>query len=244
MISALIHNHNDRERELLISQLKKQIAYLCEEKLKCQSVESSEAVSKLSGILELVDMALLDIVDNTGVTIAEMVRKSWKNSEIMILSNPDVSPMMYLTPSIRAASLFLRPIRIEELERILYLFLKAVLSKRDSEDESSYVVENNDGKVMIPYSKIYYFEVSEKKVYARLKTKEYGQYGTLDQLALELPEQFLRCHRSYIVNTDHIARIRLSEGMIYLDDGIAIPLSRSYKGDLKEYINGVRKHGI
>ena len=65
--------------------------------------------------------------------------------------------------------------------------------------------------------------------------EEYGFYLTMDRLAEELPEQFLRCHRSFIVNSRKIRKIMLSQNLIGLEDGFDIPLSRSYKAVLKGF---------
>ena len=103
------------------------------------------------------------------------------------------------------------------------------------------VLENREGRLSIPFSHIYYLEVREKRVFVRLKEKEYSKYDTLEHMIQELPEGFIRCHRSFVVNGQCISRVKLSENCIYLADDIQVPLSRSYKAAIKEYMDGLRR---
>ena len=73
----------------------------------------------------------------------------------------------------------------------------------------------------------------DKKLFVRTKTEEYAFYDTIEALLARLPEQFRRCHRSYIVNTEKITRILNSENYIELTKEIGVPLSRSCKAAFK-----------
>lgn len=65
--------------------------------------------------------------------------------------------------------------------------------------------------------------------------KEYGFYQTLEQMEKELPDNFKRCHRSYIVNMDKVDKVRFSEGIIELFSGDTVLLSKSLKKSIREY---------
>ena len=94
------------------------------------------------------------------------------------------------------------------------------------------------GWQQIPWEQIYYFESRGKRIYARLRGEEIGFTGTLESLAETLPENYRRCHRSFIVNVEKIDRVRFAENLILLWDGLAVPLSRSYKRSMKERESG------
>ena len=59
-------------------------------------------------------------------------------------------------------------------------------------------------------------------------------YETMEHLTERLPDYFVRCHRSFIVNRQRIRRVMLSKSLIELEQGIQLPLSRSYKPAFKE----------
>ena len=59
-------------------------------------------------------------------------------------------------------------------------------------------------------------------------------YGKLDEIQEKLPEQFIRCHQSYIVNIEKIQFLSGKE--IILDDDTVIPVSRNKYKDTKDKI--------
>lgn len=174
--------------------------------------------------------------------LLKSVRKQFEAAELLIVAESTVSPMEYLTPDIRAASLLIRPFGKKQAADVLREFFCSVCSGRSGEEERVIVVENRQGKISVPVNQIYYAEVRERKVFLRLRTKEYGQYTTMENIMGLLPDYFLRCHRSYAFNARYLERIRLSENTVYLRHGIQVPLSRSYKPALKEYVNGLRRN--
>jgi DNA-binding LytR/AlgR family response regulator len=97
-------------------------------------------------------------------------------------------------------------------------------------------VNTRDGKTRIPYRKIAYFEASHKKINVRTGDQEFDFYDSIENLLYMVPDYFVRCHRSYLVNTKKIRKINLSEGLIEMDGGAVVLLSRTYKQDFKRLI--------
>jgi DNA-binding LytR/AlgR family response regulator len=154
----------------------------------------------------------------------------------MLLADTSISPMKYMRPDIRADSLLLKPWTKQQARSVLKSFLKSYITFAAEEDdthENSYAVETKDGTTHIPYEQIYFFEAKQKKVYVCIGKEAYGFYGTIDKLIDELPDNFIRCHRGFIVNKNKIDKVALSQNIIYLDDGFDVPLSRSYKSLFK-----------
>ena len=63
----------------------------------------------------------------------------------------------------------------------------------------------------------------------RMKDTELAFHGTLGQLEENLTKDFIRCHKSFIVNRQHILSVDRTNGAIILDNQMELPLSRSYK---------------
>ena len=80
------------------------------------------------------------------------------------------------------------------------------------------------------------YESREKKLFCNTGDEEYPFYGTLDQLAEQLGEDFVRCHRSFLANRKKIERVYLSGNVIELKGNISLPLSRSYKPEVKKML--------
>lgn len=240
MLSMLIYDKDKKESQLLKECSKEAIAALSDDKLEVKHYKSAEEIDAFLEQKDLLDAAFMEIADKQGVELAKRTRKTYEDTELLVVADSSVSPMEYLTPAIRAASLLLRPYEAASAQRVVKEFFHSIIKDKHTETEKVLVVENNQGKIPIPFSQIYYLEVREKKVFIRLKTKEYSKYTTLENISKELPDKFLRCHRSFIVNTEYIDSVKLSENTILLEDDIYVPLSRSYKGAIKEYMNGLR----
>jgi DNA-binding LytR/AlgR family response regulator len=70
--------------------------------------------------------------------------------------------------------------------------------------------------------------IKSDNVYVEIYTKDYRyiQRKFLTQIMEELPKQFIRVHRSYLVNIDHVTSQKKS--YIVVND-IRVPVSRSFK---------------
>ncbi len=94
----------------------------------------------------------------------------------------------------------------------------------------SIFVKRNDKMVKILIKDIYYFEADRNycKIYS--KTRECLLVMTLKDIGEKLPkEQFLRIHRSYIVNLSHVDEVAGSHVVVLKK---AIPLSKALRGKL------------
>ena len=200
-------------------------------------MEQAITLDKLQAILEdkpLMDMLMFDVTPKDAIECLLKVRKSYRETQLMIIADLTTSPMEYMKPGIMASSLLLRPWTKEQAREVLKEFFQAYIEKYSQpDDKNMFVIESKEGNLHIPYDQIYFFEAREKKIFICTGKEEYGFYYTIDKLAEELPEQFIRCHRGFIVNKYKIRKVVLSQNIIYLVDDLDVPLSRSYKSIVK-----------
>lgn len=84
---------------------------------------------------------------------------------------------------------------------------------------------------VIPLSQIIYCEVQGRKLYIHLDSGVIIDcYGRLDEFARRVDGRFFRCHRSYLVNLDHVRGSRA--GQAALSQGGSVPVSRLRESDL------------
>ena len=234
MISMLIYSCKQDEMELLQGITKDVIAYQSDESLNIMKVDVLEELQ--INAYENIDVAYVDITIEHGLQAAKEIRSGFPKAEIMIISDNTISPMMYLTPDVKAASLLLKPLTYHMAEKGIRELLES-WSSRELDCREYFSFEDEKEKRRIPYSQILYFEAKNRRVYIRVQSKEYGIYGALDTLEEELPKQFRRCHRSYIINTSYISKVWYSKNSILLKNDEEMPLSRSYKTIIKEAVN-------
>ena len=93
----------------------------------------------------------------------------------------------------------------------------------------------NVGKTVhrIAYREILYLEAQDKLLNICTQRQVVTVRTSLNALEKTLPEQFVRCHRSYIVNRMYIERLDLPEMTLQLTTQERLPVSRSYKDSLR-----------
>lgn len=233
MITAIVFDRDRKERELIGSDCIEQVARMSDEPLSLETVSDCGAIVEAVEQEKLVDLLYYDFC--RGQSLDELIafRNRYKNSMVMIITESSVSPLEYLRPGVSPDSLMLRPVELEKLNRTNNEFIGNFLQRfKRKESEESFLVNTRDEKLYIPYPYIYYFEARDKKLFVRTKHEEYAFYDTIESLIKNLPDQFIRCHRSYIVNRQKILRIVPAKNFIELTEKMGVPMSRSYKAVL------------
>lgn len=178
-----------------------------------------------------------DVTTDSARHALEGVRQECRQAFLVVIAGQETSPLLFLTPALGPDSLLLRPLEHKELQRATGEMVRAVQEKEQA-TEGYFSVVHRDGTQRIPYHSIYYFEARGRKIYLRLPREEIGFTGTLEQVEAQLPSNFRRTHRSFIINTDKIEQILLAANLVRLWGGILVPLSRSYKPKIKELCHG------
>jgi two-component system LytT family response regulator len=118
----------------------------------------------------------------------------------------------------------LKPVETERLEKTIkklqqtalqppaYLPLEALMKQfRVKKDIKTLTVKIGDKILLIKLDTIIHIEAEEKYVFLHTADgKKHLTDFTINSLEEKLPEQFIRIHRGYIINSDHIKEIRKS----------------------------------
>lgn len=238
MVTMAAYDENRAELEEIKHVVKEMAARLSEDRWNIEQFSGLEQMRAYLEGLPLLDLLLYDVTRREALDYLRQIRKEYRLAGLLILADVNTSPMTYMKPDIHAGSLLLRPWTREQAWEVVEEFIREYLEAARSiqgTKEQIYVIDTKEGRIRIPYDRIYYFEAREKKIYVCAGNEEFGFYHTIDKLAEELPEQFIRCHRGFIVNSLKIRKIMLSQNMIHLADDFEVPLSRSYKADLKGF---------
>lgn len=214
-----------------IEKVSTDIAAYNDENLKIISFRSMEEAEDFCNAAQI-DLACLEIISDAQVSGAEKFRKIHKETLIAVIADVSTMPVLYLKPTIMAASLLLRPFSTDEAKKVV----KELMSiTGESDNDSSYFeFKFRDDVQKVPYRDILYFEARDKKIFIRTAYEEFSCYTTIEKLAEELPDIFKRCHRSFMVNIGRIKKIAFSENIIYLDDDSIVPLSRGCRAEAKK----------
>lgn len=237
MISFLAYTKSEKELSVLKETVTDISSVLSDEDLKIYGFSSRDKFEKFLANCPVLDISCVDICEMGGIDCAKKVRSTNDDMSILLIVDLSLSPATYIIPGIMASSLLIRPFDRATAKSVLDTVFKDYYRHFADEDGSkSFVVETREGKQLVPYSGIVYFESRDKKIFLGTDNEEYSFYGTLDKLEETLDDRFIRCHRSFIAAKKRIRKIVLSKNIIILDNGFEIPLSRSYKSKVKEAI--------
>ncbi len=184
----------------------------------------------------LIDLLCWDVTPSGAMEKLAALRKAYRQAFLMVVADSRISPMTYLKPGILPSALVLKPLEKDKVNQVIGELMEAFAEQFEKKDlPETFVIESREGKQYIPLQQICYVEAREKKIYIRTRQEEFGFYETIENMEKQLPGSFCRCHRSYIVNMQKVKNVKASLNLIELQDGITVPLSRSYKKAVKEY---------
>ena len=95
------------------------------------------------------------------------------------------------------------------------------------------VIQRGSGCQVVPLSDILYCEVLGRKIFIHKKDGiVLDYYDRLEDLEQRVDSRFFKCHRSYLVNLDHVGGCQ--EGQVLLSQGERIPVSRLRERELTQ----------
>ena len=166
-----------------------------------------------------------------GITAAQEIRSFDEHARLIFLSS--FREYAYQAFRVRACDYLLKPVQPEELV--------AVLDRLEAEELSAqaYIaIQNGRSIFRLPFNRLAYLEVCQKKLHFHLTDGQIRQIpGTISSVEAELLAQpdFIKIHRSYIVNLRHISSLS-PEGCV-LTSGDNLPISRLlYQQVRRQYI--------
>ena len=120
--------------------------------------------------------------------------------------------------------------------------LKAITSNKALKKMTSITVKKNDRLVFIKLNEIAFFEADNNYVTVHSESGNYLSTESISSLENKLPDNFLRIHRSIIINKDYVNAIQKyfnSRHIITLNNKAqtSITTGRSYNETVKAWIN-------
>lgn len=111
--------------------------------------------------------------------------------------------------------------------------MKKALEKLEHR-EKRYILLKKKEIIRIFVDDILYAESEGRKLHLHCGEEKLEYYEKMDQLEAEVGEDFVRCHKSYLVNMKYVRSVGVKE--IILLDGRSIPVSRTKVNETKEKV--------
>ena len=110
--------------------------------------------------------------------------------------------------------------------------LKKVADDLPLQEQPTLIIHKQGVTVSVPFREIFFIECQRHIVHVHANSETISTYERLKSVMRALPTNFYQCHKSYIVNMNHISRIQ--SGDVFLKDGRRVPVSRARYNETKE----------
>lgn len=175
----------------------------------------------------------IDLKDTTsGLKIAEIIRKQDKNIYIIFITGHlEYGLVAY---KYKTFDYIAKPLTIERFEETIIRLFDDILGDKDK------YIRLNNNKTIIPESNVKFIQKDGMKLIFHADTRDYTIYNSFSKIQQQLPKQFVRCHKSYIVNLNKIIDIDSAQNMISFSNSDKCYIGPKYKNNFME----VFKNGI
>lgn len=182
------------------------------------------------------DVLILDInlkSQMTGLEIASEVRK--KNKNVYIIFTTAHLEYAIMAYKFKTFDYIAKPVTSDRLEETI----KRLFDDVNGLPKKYLKIDNK--KTIIDESEILYIRRDGMKLIFHTKSRDYETYSSFNKIQESLPDNFIRSHKSFIVNINNIVNLDPVSNLIYFNDGSTCEIGPKFKDNL---IKEVNKNGI
>ncbi len=175
-----------------------------------------------------VDVIILDINLNSDISGLELAKRIRKNNKgVYIIFSTGHLEYSLVAYSVKTFDYLPKPITIERLEVTIMRLLEDVKFSN-----KRFIYINN--RTIINYSEINYIKKDGMKLVFCTDSHSYETYNSFSKIQSILPDNFIRCHKSYIANADNILNISANKNRILFKNDLSCEIGPKYKNNLME----------
>lgn len=169
------------------------------------------------------DTLLLDIQmeGENGISLAKKIRSFNDSASIIFITA--VPDYVFYGYDVGAIQYLLKPVNEKKLFDCLNV------SRKKAESEKRIILESDSGSTAVSVNDIIFIEAFSHKTKVVLTDRELFVNEGINSIMGRLGNGFYKCHRSYIVNIQHIESIKKFDAVT--DNGSTVPVSRRLYND-------------
>lgn len=182
-----------------------------------------------------VDVILLDInlkSNKSGLELAQEIRK--KNKDTYLIFTTGHLEYAMLAYKYKTFDYIAKPINYDRLEETIIRLFDDI-----SESPKKYISIDNKN-TLINEEDIIFIKKDSTKLLFHTLTNDYDTYNSFNKFQKKLPNHYIRCHKSYIININHIKNVDPVCNTINFKNGDSCSIGPKYKTSLMEVLNDYR----
>ncbi len=244
MIDVYICEDHPEQRKVISQYIRS--AILIEEYDMKIGMETEDPEKILEAVRNSENMGLyfLDIELNTnmnGLVLADRIREYDPRGFIVFITSH--SEMSFLTFQYKVEALdFILKDHPQQMQRQICECMKHVMQKYSKITRGSgktISITRGGRRITLEYQEIIFFETSsnEHKLIVHTKNKSIEFFGKMKEIENEVGEEFIRCHRAYLVNKANIQEVNYEDKCIVMKTQERCPISHRMLGQIKKKYN-------
>ena len=178
-----------------------------------------------------IDVLILDINLNSkinGCDIADIARK--KSKDTYIIFSTGHMEYVLLAYKYKTFDYLPKPILEERLEETVLRLIE------DMNSSPVKFIKLNNNKTIIKQDNINYIKKDGMKLVFCTNTRNYEVYSSFNKIKDTLPKNFVRCHKSFMVNVKNINDIDSNKNMILFNHNQKCFIGGKYKNNIMEVL--------
>lgn len=210
------------------------------------------AVDNSKDALEIIDQKEIDLIimdihiqgDYDGIELVGLIKQK-KDINILFVSSQQDDLSFKRAKRYNPVGFIIKPFSEIQLQRSIELALESTLMEKQSEtieenahfDHNSFFIKDKNQFQKLSFEQIYYLESDGH--YCKIYTDRGMFYirKKMKEVLEKLPkDDFVQCHRSFIVNLKKVKTVDFDEDFIILEE-LKIPISRREKDNLLNRLN-------
>ncbi|WP_370511731.1 response regulator [Lutibacter sp. Hel_I_33_5] len=183
------------------------------------------------------DIVLLDISlasKKTGIELAEHINNTYKIPFIYLTSSSDLETIKKASKT-KPDSYLVKPFDLNNIKASIEIAFENHINSSNKIIEENIFVKKNNLYHKIPIKEISY--IKSDNVYLELYCLKHQKYilrSTLKGFISKLPNNFYKCHKSYIINLNQVSAFNYRQVIV---NKVEIPVSSEFRSFLKKFIN-------
>ena len=161
--------------------------------------------------------------DMNGMKLAQQIRMFDPRGFIIFVTSHSELSYMTFQYRVEAMDFVLKDNPAEAKVKIRECLLNALerYTLQTNKTHKVYTIEIGERKITVDYNDILFFETSSNihKVILHAKDRQIEFSGSIKELEKTLDDNFVRCHRSFLVNKNNIQEVDTKNRIIYFANG-------------------------
>ena len=226
MLNIFVCEDNDIQRQAIVQIIQNTVLI---EELDMQLVLDTENPYELLDEIrnsQNTGVYFLDIdlnSDMNGMKLAQQIRLFDPRGFIIFITAHSELSFMTVQYRVEAMDFVLKDNPAELKVKIRECLLNAMerYTLQTNKTHKVYTIDVGGRKISVDYDDIFFFETSSNihKVILHAKDRQIEFVGTIKELANALDDNFVRCHRSFLVNKSNIKEVNAKNRIIHFTNG-------------------------